>query len=175
MAAICDPILGMKLNIAATAVSSSLILMIRIILVWGALTLGALCGHAQQTLSGHASDFTSVEYFDVPNEKQMKTRLSGTDALPLPDNNGSVRIKNLKLETFNTNGTPGLIIEAPACVYDTVNNVANSAGPLQVRSADGRFRLNGVGFLWRQDDSYLGVSNQVDTVIKSGSIKFSAP
>jgi hypothetical protein len=154
----------MKLNIAAVAVSSSLILF-----------LGAPAGLTQETLSGHASDFTSVEYFDAPNEQQMKTRLSGTDALPLPDNNGSVRIKNLKLETFNTNGTPGLIIEAPACVYDTINGIATSAGPLQVRSADGRFRVGGTGFLWRQDDSYLAISNQVDTVIKSGSLKFSAP
>jgi hypothetical protein len=162
----------MKLNIAAAAVSSSLILMT---LILGAMIPGVLPGRAQETLSGHASDFTSVEYFDAPNEKQMKTRLSGTDALPLPDNNGSVRIKNLKLETFNTNGTPGLIIESPACVYDTINGVANSAGPLEVRSADGRFRITGVGFLWRQDDSSLAISNQVDTMIKSGSLKFSAP
>ena len=162
----------MKLNIAAVAVSSSLILMIVIL---GAMTWGALSGRAQEMLSGHASDFTSVEYFDAPNEQQMKTRLSGTDALPLPDNNGSVTIKNLKLETFNTNGTPGLIIEAPTCVYDTLKSVANSAGPLQVRSADGRFRITGVGFLWRQDDSFLAISNQVDTVIKSGSMKISAP
>lgn len=143
---------------------------------------GILCGlilipgaPAQEVPQGHASDFTSVEYFDPPNEQQIKTRLSGTDAVPVPDNNEAVRIKNLKLETFNTNGTPNMIVEAPECVYDTVNSVATSPGPLQVRSADGRFRVSGVGFYWRQDDSYLAISNQVHTVMNSGTLKFSAP
>lgn len=154
----------MKSNIAAWAVSSSLILI-----------LGARAGRAQEALTGHARDFTSVEYFDAPYEKQMKDRLSGTDALPRPDNNGSVSIKNLKLETFNTNGSPDLVIEAPECVFDTINGVANSAGPLQVRSADGRYRITGLGFLWQQDDSALTISNQVKTVIKAGTFKFNAP
>jgi hypothetical protein len=164
MGTVLEKVRGMKLNIAAWAVSSSLILI-----------LGAGVGRAQETLTGHASDFTSVEYFDAPYEKQMKDRLSGTDALPLPDNSGSVSIKNLKLETFNTNGSPGLIIEAPGCVYDTINGLANSAGPLQVRSADGRYRITGVGFLWQQDDSTLTISNQVRTVIKAGTFKLNAP
>ncbi len=35
---------------------------------------------AQQDGVQHANDFTSVEYFEPPYQKQMKSRLSGTAA-----------------------------------------------------------------------------------------------
>ena len=111
-------------------------------------------------------NFASVEYYTAPNPTQMKTRLSGAEAQPLPD--GLLVIKQLKLETFNTNGNPQAVIEAPECVYDTQSNTANSAGHLQLQSGDGKIRTEGDGFLWRQDDSFLTISNHVHTVIETG-------
>jgi hypothetical protein len=122
---------------------------------------------AQQNVTGRANNFTSVEYFDPPNHKQMKMRLSGADAQPQPANNGALIIKKMKLETFNPDGSTVIIVEAPECVYDTMKGMASSPGHLQLRSGDGKLRMEGEGFLWRQSDGLLTISNDVRTVIES--------
>ena len=116
--------------------------------------------------AGHARDFTYVEYFTQPNTTQMKSRLSGAEAQPEPG--GLLVIKQFKLETFNTNGSPQVVVNAPECVYDTMRNTANSAGHLQLQSGDGKIRTEGDGFLWRQDVSFLTISNHVHSVIETG-------
>jgi len=155
MGVVRKKLFGMKLNRALTALSALVIL-----LVFAA---------RAQNLPGHATDFSSVEYFDPPHERQMKTRLSGADALPVAGNNGSVVIQQFKLETFTEDGRPELVAQAPECVYDAVNGVANSPGHLQVRNGDGKFRVEGDGFLWRRDGSSLTISNNVKTVIEGAA------
>jgi hypothetical protein len=123
--------------------------------------------------AGHTRDFACVEYYTQPNPTQMKSRLSGAEAQPEPG--GLLVIKQFKLETFNTNGSPQAIVEAPECIYDTPNNTVNSAGHLQLRSSDGKIRTEGDGFLWRQDDSFLTISNNVYTVIKTSVRKPTMP
>lgn len=150
----------MKLNIAVQALSASLIL-------FG----GAVGLRAQQTLPGNAKDFTSVEYFDPPNEQQMKTRMSGADAQSLSpgaQSNGLVAIRQLKLETFGVDGKTQLVAHAPECTYDAINGVASSPGKIQLQSGDGKFRVDGEGFLWRRDEQSLTISNEVRTVIIGG-------
>ena len=119
---------------------------------------------AQQNTSGHASDFTSVEYYEPPHQQQIKSRLSGAEASPEPG--GLLVVKQLKLETFDVNGKPEIIVDAPECVDDTLNGVAASPGKLQMRTGDGKFHVEGEGFLWRQTNSFLTISNQVRTVIE---------
>ncbi len=121
---------------------------------------------AQQPTTGHANDFSSVEYFEPPHQMMMKSRLSGAEAQPLAG--GLLVIRQLKLETFDTNGVPGLIVKAPECVYDTVHGLANSPGHLRLETADGSSHVEGDGFLWRQADSFLTISNHVQTVIEAG-------
>jgi hypothetical protein len=134
--------------------------------VAGLIFLAALGVRAQQSGS-HASDFSSVEYFPAPHQQEMKSRLSGAEAQPLPG--GLLAIKQLKLETFNTNGSPAMVVEAPECVYDTLKGLASSPGHLQLRTGDGNFRIEGEGFLWRQNESSLTISNQIHTVIENGT------
>jgi hypothetical protein len=124
-------------------------------------------GRTQQNGVQHASDFTSVEYFEPPHQQQMKSRLSGAEARPQAG--GLLVIKQLKLETFNANGKPEMIVNAPECVYDTFNRMASSPGHLQLRIGDGKIRTEGDGFLWRQDDSFLTISNNVHTMIKTSA------
>jgi hypothetical protein len=147
-----------KLNNAVLAVSAFM-----------ALIFFAVAVRAQQNGASHASDFSSVAYFEAPHERQMKSRLSGAEAQPL--SGGLLAIKQLKLETFNTNGSPAMVVEAPECVYDTLKGEASSPGHLQLRTGDGVFRVAGDGFLWRQNDSSLTISNQVRTVIENASEK----
>jgi hypothetical protein len=142
--------------------------------VSAALLFSGARGLAQPTAASHATNFTSVEYCDAPpNQTQMKTRLSGANAQPGPGE--LLVIKQFKLETFTTNGSPQAIVEAPECVYDMKNGAANSAGHLRLQSGDGKIRTEGDGFLWRQDDSFLTISNHVHTVIKTGAWKPTKP
>jgi hypothetical protein len=140
---------------------------VRVLSVFAVMFVYGARGPAQPGPVGHARDFTSVEYYDAPlSRTQMKSRLSGAEAQPLPG--GLLVIQQLKLETFTTNGSPQAIIEAPECTYDMQNGRASSAGHLQLQSGDGKIRVEGDGFLWRQDDSFLTISNRVHTVIETG-------
>jgi len=130
-----------------------------------ALTSATLLLHAEpkkDKATGRAMDFTSVEYYPAPNELKMKTRLSGADGQPLPG--GLLHITEMKLETFAPDGKPDMIVEAPDCVYDTMKATATSPGPLALQHGDGKFHVTGVGFFWRQSDSFLAISNQVHSV-----------
>jgi hypothetical protein len=133
------------------------------------MAFGFYAVRAQQTVTGHANDFSSVEYFEPPHQTLMKSRLSGAEAQPQAG--GLLVITQLKLETFDTNGEPGLIVKAPHCVYDTLHGTASSPGHLRLETADASSHVEGDGFLWRQTDSFLTISNNVQTVVEAGSKK----
>ena len=134
--------------------------------VWVALFFCGTRGWTQPNGVKHASDFTSVEYFASPRQQQIKSRLSGAEAQPQAG--GLLIIKELKLETFDVDGNAEFIVEAPECVYDTQKDAASSSGHLKLRTGDGKFHVEGEGFLWRQNDSFLTISNEVHTVIETG-------
>jgi len=46
---------------------------------------------------------------------------------------------------------------------------------MALQTGDGKFHVEGDGFLWRQNDQLLIISNNVHTVIKSGVLQFSPP
>jgi hypothetical protein len=119
---------------------------------------------AQQNTASHASDFSSVEYFEPPHQTLMKSRLSGAEAQPLAG--GLLAIKQLKLEMFNTNGVLEMVVKAPDCVYDTLHGTASSPGHLRLETGDGKSHVEGDGFLWRQTNQLLTISNNVQSVIE---------
>jgi len=121
-------------------------------------------GFGQPDVMGNATDFTSDEYFEPPNQQRVKMRLTGTSASPLPG--GILDITNLKIETFNLNGQTEAVVSAPECLYAQYDGVASSAGHLELRTADGKIDITGDGFLWRQSDNSLTISNHVHSVIK---------
>jgi hypothetical protein len=123
---------------------------------------------AQQNGLQHANNFTSTEYYGPTNQQQIKSILSGAEALPQPG--GLLIIKQLKLEMFNPDGRLEWVVNAPECVYDTFKGVANSPGHLEVRSGDGKFRTEGDGFLWRQSEQFLTISNNAHSVIENGAL-----
>jgi hypothetical protein len=128
---------------------------------------------AQQNGVQHANNFTSTEYYEPPHQQQIKSTLSGAEALPQPG--GLLIVKQLKLEMFNPDGKLEWVVIAPECVYDTFKGVANSPGHLEVRTGDGKFRVEGEGFLWRQSDSFLTISNNVRTVVENGALTNTKP
>jgi hypothetical protein len=131
----------------------------------GLLFAVALGVRAQQNGLQHANNFTSTVYYGPTNHQQIKSILSGAEALPQPG--GLLIIKQLKLEMFNPDGRLEWVVNAPECVYDTFKGVANSPGHLEVRTGDGKIRTDGDGFLWRQSDQKLTISNNVCTVFEN--------
>lgn len=115
--------------------------------------------HAQ-ALEG--ANLTVGEFFERPNEKQMKSLIEGAR---WRHQGAQTAINDVKVQTFRTNGAVELIIEAPECFYDETRKAINSPGPVHFWTADGRFSLQGVGFLWLQTNSTLYISNQVQTVV----------
>ena len=141
---------------------SNLVLLLAVLLAPG---LPAV--RAQQATKGHANDFTSVEYFEPPHQTMMRMRLSGAEAQPLAG--GLLVIQQLKLETFDSNGVPGIIVKAPHCVYDTVHGMANSPGHLRLETPDGSSHVEGDGFLWLQASQSLYISNNVYSVFDTAA------
>lgn len=112
---------------------------------------------------GSVSDFTTSEYFDKPFEDKVRTTISGAEAQPQPG--GKFRIKQLKLERFHETGERWILVQSPECLYDSKERTASSPAHLTVQTGDGRILVEGVGFLWRETNSSLTISNRVRTVI----------
>ncbi len=110
-------------------------------------------------------------YFKPPNEQLVETRLSGTNALPLPG--GLLDVKKMKIEKFGTNGNLEMTALADQCTYDVRHGTANSPGHLDLLSGDGAYHLEGDGFMfiWNTNATSLTVSNHVHTVIRDGMLK----
>ena len=90
------------------------------------------CGDDARSRRAAPGDFTSVDYFDAPHQQQMKTRLSGAEAQPVP---GGLLRSNSSSWKFQHERQPATVVEAPECIYDTQNGMANSPGHLQMRRA----------------------------------------
>lgn len=136
---------------------------VRVALVVLALGLAMLPwpGRAQPIVGGQRFKFS--EYYDPPHETQMKSLLEGAQAQREPD--GRVLVTEAKWRTFRVSGEGELAAEAPQCFYDQGQRTVSSSGPLHVETADGKFSIDGEGFLWRQTNSVLLVSNRVHTIV----------
>ena len=114
----------------------------------------------------YATNFSSVTYFDPPHEQQVKARLSGAEAMPLP--NALYDLKNMKVEEFNTDGKLAAEVRAPQCTYAILDHLASSPGHFEMRSGNGKLFTEGDGFSWLESEQSLVISNHVHTVIKIG-------
>ncbi len=131
------------------------------------LLLAAVLGdrlQAQLPSAGVARNFNTSEYFDPPHQNQMKHRLSGAEARP--EGEGRLRITQMKLEKFHENGEHEIVVEAPECIYESSKRLASSSGRLQMQTGDGRFSVEGEGFLWQANESILTISNQVRSLLQ---------
>ncbi len=123
--------------------------------VWLAQSAGA-----QQPIV--VTDFSVVPgWYEPPHEKQMRSLLHGARGQPLPGKR--YLITDAELRTFLENGQPQLTVNAPQCLFDSDQHSINSPGRLRVQTADGKFSIEGEGFLWQQTNSCLFISNRVHT------------
>jgi hypothetical protein len=120
-----------------------------------------------QELSGmEASDFKfQWENYPPPNEAQVKTLLEGDKAQA--QSAGLILLTEARLKTFSTNGTLEVLAQSPKCTLDSVQKTVSSTGALQIQTMDGRFLIEGEGFLLQSTNSHLIISNRVHTVLRS--------
>lgn len=111
--------------------------------------------------------FFSEQYYEAPNETKIKLRFSGASVSPLPG--GLQQVLQVRIEYFSTNGMTNVFAQTPKCELAPLEGVASSAGKLEIRSGDGKFSLEGDGFLLRQNEMSLTISNHVHTVLKIGT------
>jgi lipopolysaccharide export system protein LptA len=117
--------------------------------------------HGQRVVEGKGFKF--AEYYEAPHEAQMKLLLEGEKGQP--GAGGRILIAGAKLHTFRENGEAEMAVETPECVYDPVQRTVSSARLLQVRTLEGKFQLEGEGFMWQHTNSSLLVSNRVHTFV----------
>ena len=127
-----------------------------------ALTLFSRHGRAQTVeVKG---PFKVAEYYT--NSTKMKSLLEGASALPQPG--GRLLVTDAKYQRFSTNNEVELSVEAPQGLYDGQKTISSS-GPLHMQVANGKFSIEGEGFLYVQTNSTLLVSNRVHTILHPAS------
>lgn len=136
-------------------------------------------GSVFEPASGWAQNFGEIrglklaEPYGPPHETQTKSLLEAARARRLPD--GQYLCKEATLQTFTETGQRELVVRAPECISDPAGRSASSEGPLHVQTADGKFTLEGEGFLWQQTNSILLISNRVHTVIQPDLLQSASP
>ncbi|MBN8248535.1 MAG: hypothetical protein J0L84_13985 [Verrucomicrobia bacterium] len=103
--------------------------------------------------------------FPFKKGDRLVARFSSVEA-PRPLSTTLVELKGFKVETFNADGTPNLVGDAPVCLLNITSRDASSSGPLTLTQVGGAFSLRGEGFHWNQDDESLRLSNKVHAVFQ---------
>jgi len=111
-----------------------------------------------------ANNFSTSEYYAGTNYTKLQFQLSAAQARSLSGDRQL--LSKVKLLSFKLTGEPELVIEVPECVYDQNTRTVGSPGPLQVQSGDGRFRIAGDGFSYRQGESRVVISNRVHATVE---------
>jgi len=119
------------------------------------------------------NNFSTSEYFPPPNYTNLLFQLSAAQARSLPGDRQL--LSKVKLQYFKLTGELELVIEAPECIYDQTNRSVGSPGALHVQSGDGRFRIAGEGFSYRQGESRVVISNRVHATVALPSTNAAGP
>jgi lipopolysaccharide export system protein LptA len=122
-----------------------------------ALSLRANDEHGPRVLE--VKGFKYADFYPAPHQGQMKTLLEGASAQP--GRNKLTTVFDARLQLFQQTGEGELVVETPQCVLDSSNHLVRSSSTLHGRSADGRFSIEGEGFLCLQTNSSLLISNRV--------------
>ena len=119
-------------------------------------------------------NYTYPDYYDPPNETRLKTLLKGVRAQPLDPQGNRTLITTSRLESFQTNGRPEMVVEAAECILNKTQRVVSSSDAMRAFKVDGTFFIEGVGFLLRSNKSLI-ISNQVHTILHSQLLQTQSP
>lgn len=131
-------------------------------LTWGVGVLLALAPSQGQNQTKSAPARTPGFVFPYKKGNVMILRVSGDEARAISLTLHEV--KGFRLETFNADGTPNLIGEAPTCLFNLTTTNASSSGPITITQMGDGFSLSGEGFNWNHASQRLQLSNKVHAV-----------
>lgn len=114
-------------------------------------------------------DFKIPEYYkrsELPQDRpsQLKSLLQAAEAQSRTPT--LVEARGVRIETYQTNGVTNLVVTAPHCTLDLDQRTAASPGRLEARTGDGRFFIEGTGFLCQLTNARITMTNGVRTVIR---------
>jgi lipopolysaccharide export system protein LptA len=132
--------------------------------------LALLCGvstaFAQPTLSGKVSGgFTAPSSTDSDGRRHV---IKGKEVEPRGNN--LLELTEPRVTRYNPDDTPDMFMESSKCFYQSKGGTAYSSTNLVVRTADGRFSIEGVGWRWDLSGSVLTISNQVVALVKKAAL-----
>jgi lipopolysaccharide export system protein LptA len=122
--------------------------------------------HAQPAISGKVSGG-----FQAPASRDNEGRrhvLKGSDAKPI--GNKIFEITAPRVTSFRPDNTLDMVIEAPICQFDSNSNIASSDSDLSFKTTDGRFSIQGAGWLWDPSQSHLTISNKVVALVQKSAL-----
>ena len=109
--------------------------------------------------------------FQAPTSTDERGRrhvLKGSTAEPRGEN--IYELTDPRVTSFNADDSAEMFIEAPRCFYHLRQNSAYSDSSLSVRTADGRFAIQGVGWRWEPNAAELTISNQVVALVQKAAL-----
>jgi hypothetical protein len=134
---------------------------------WGVLV------HGQTTakLSGPGRDFKYPEYYPASNGVlQVKTLISGREAQAVSNNMSLIRLKDTTLTNYSPDGRVEWIVQSPECIVNVAAREVRGTTNMFFQTADEKFFLSGVGFLWQHTNSVLILLDQVSTWIDKNAL-----
>ncbi|MEN9572530.1 MAG: hypothetical protein RL514_385 [Verrucomicrobiota bacterium] len=115
-----------------------------------------------------------IPFYENNAQQPTSVMLGRTAERVGPVADGKYLVTDMRVEnyTYGLAGTAtNFIIEAPKCLIDPARKVASSDGRMVISRPDGSFLTTGVGFEFRQVDSFLTISNDISTHLSSvGSV-----
>ena len=140
--------------------------LLAVALLWMVPPLGA-----QLKLVGKVRAFKVPEFYppaDGVLTNRLKMLMTGSNAQPMLS--GNLLVNGLRIENFRETGLSESVMQAPQCVFEMESRTAASTGRLEMISSDGRYSIEGDGFLWRTTNSSLIISNRVRTLIRKDAV-----
>jgi lipopolysaccharide export system protein LptA len=126
-------------------------------------------GRSQSRPGGIAAVGTTItRYYPAPPFKQMDVKLIGAEIAPVPDQPNRLRAVRPEFWAYETTGAVLLNLRTPECFWDESDPRArtlDSPQQLEVTTGDGRFHIQGRGFLWQHQERWLTISNDVRAVL----------
>jgi lipopolysaccharide export system protein LptC len=130
------------------------------------LALDATANLWGQTAATNQPPKTAGFTFPYKKGDRLVARFTGSDSQLLSAALTLYQVRDFRVESFNSDGTPNLIGEAPQCQLNVATKSVSSSGPLTVSQVGGLFSLSGEGFEWNHESGQLVLSNRVRTVIR---------
>ena len=135
------------------------------VIAGGLLLAASIWGQAPAFSGRISGGFQTPATEDAAGRRSV---LKGTDAEHIGER--IYRITAPRVTMFKADDTLELVIEAPVCLFDQNRNVAYSDSSLSLKTADGKFSIQGLGWIWRPEESRLTISNQVVSFVDKGAV-----